>query len=48
MRWENNRDERMRQRTGGRGRTEQRWKQRSEVEKEKRAEANGDDKVRRT
>lgn len=39
MRWENNRDERMRQRSGGRGRREQQWKHCLEVEKGKREEA---------
>lgn len=49
MRWENNRDERMRQKTGERDRREQQWKQSSEVEYEKGVEAEGeqtDDKVR--
>lgn len=42
MRRENNRDEKMRQKTGGRGRKEQQWKQCLEVEKGKGEEAEGE------
>lgn len=47
MRWENNRDERIRQKPGKEA-GEKQWKQRLEVEKVRVVEANRHDNVRRT